>query len=300
MLRTCQIACGILLFAGCSGPGGASLDLYLDRKGCSAPCTVDRFDLYVGRGACLYAWRTGLGGGEQLLADMELDDGEELTVDVLARCGSDHCVRCAARQTFRAASGSRVDLALKPASCAAAPRTTTPCTRCLPGPDGYCDDKYRVACPASGRTERAACPQWCVDGACSNTCPKESIYYRDGDGDTYGDSAAQQKACSQPAGYAERGGDCDDTDPKVHPGQTAYFTVKNKNGDFDYDCNDAEEPQHPTVVSCRRDAAGACVGDGWLVSTPFCGTSGTFVTCQIAAFIFCDKGPLSTRTQACH
>ena len=300
MPRLRQIVCLTLLLAGCGGDGGGGrLDLYLDRKGCSASCTVDRFDVFVERGSCLYAWRTGLGAGEQLLTDLTLNDAE-VTVDVLGRCGSDPCVRCAARRTFHASPGARYDLALKPASsCAARPRTTTPCSVCIPGPDAYCDDKHRVSCPGSGRTERSACPQYCVNGSCSNTCAQEAIYYRDGDGDTHGAPGAQQKACSQPTGYVSRGGDCDDSDPRVHPGQSAFFTAPNKNGDFDYDCNSVEEPKYTDPVSCKKDATGACVGDGWLVSVPYCGKSGGWVACQVQALIFCNQGPLSTRTQPC-
>src|SRR5207237_187124 len=41
-------------------------------------------------------------------------------------------------------------------------------------------------------------------------------WYRDNDGDGYG-SANPVKACTQPAGYAPLGGDCDDTSHAIHP-----------------------------------------------------------------------------------
>ena len=43
-------------------------------------------------------------------------------------------------------------------------------------------------------------------------------YFLDGDGDTYGLDATTVEACSLPAGYAERGGDCDDAVDTAFPG----------------------------------------------------------------------------------
>ena len=40
----------------------------------------------------------------------------------------------------------------------------------------------------------------------------------DADGDGYGDTDSEVTACSQPTGYASADGDCDDTDPSIHPG----------------------------------------------------------------------------------
>lgn len=45
------------------------------------------------------------------------------------------------------------------------------------------------------------------------------VFYRDSDGDGYGDgTAATKKACAKPAGYASSSTDCDDTLAAVHPG----------------------------------------------------------------------------------
>jgi hypothetical protein len=42
-------------------------------------------------------------------------------------------------------------------------------------------------------------------------------YWADADRDGWGDDDAPLRACSAPTGYAAESGDCDDTDPRVHP-----------------------------------------------------------------------------------
>ncbi len=45
-----------------------------------------------------------------------------------------------------------------------------------------------------------------------------STYYRDGDGDSYGDASSSTSACSAPSGYTTNATDCDDGDAAVYPG----------------------------------------------------------------------------------
>jgi Putative metal-binding motif len=45
-----------------------------------------------------------------------------------------------------------------------------------------------------------------------------STWYRDSDGDGYGNEEDVEEACEQPAGYIVEGGDCDDTRSFIHPG----------------------------------------------------------------------------------
>jgi M6 family metalloprotease-like protein len=47
-----------------------------------------------------------------------------------------------------------------------------------------------------------------------------NTYYRDGDGDGYGDLAISIQACAAPVGYVNNSDDCDDTKPGVNPGAT--------------------------------------------------------------------------------
>jgi len=44
-----------------------------------------------------------------------------------------------------------------------------------------------------------------------------SVWFGDGDGDGYGEDTSIESACSQPNGYVDEGGDCNDMDPALNP-----------------------------------------------------------------------------------
>ncbi|MHB8830713.1 MAG: putative metal-binding motif-containing protein [Patescibacteria group bacterium] len=77
------------------------------------------------------------------------------------------------------------------------------CTTCHPGGTEVCGDGLDQDCNGS-------------DLSCQ---PTNNTYYKDNDGDSYG-SAESIQAASKPAGYADKSGDCNDSDPTVHPGGT--------------------------------------------------------------------------------
>jgi len=59
-----------------------------------------------------------------------------------------------------------------------------------------------------------------------------STWYADADGDGWGDASRALAACTAPAGYAERSGDCDDRNARYYPGAPESCTDPN-----DYSCD---------------------------------------------------------------
>lgn len=113
--------------------------------------------------------------------------------------------------------------------------------------------------PDSGETE--------ADAGDDCTSDDESVYYRDEDGDGFGVESDFEVACETPDGYAERSGDCDDSDPDIHPEAAEICD------DVDHDCdgevNAGEvEPQDcqlqdgvcqgATVAECDGEAYRSC------------------------------------------
>jgi hypothetical protein len=80
---------------------------------------------------------------------------------------------------------------------------------------GDCDDTNASIHP--GATEVCDGKDNNCDGNTDEGC---TTYYRDADGDTYGDLSNSTTATSQPPGYVTNSGDCDDTNAGINPGAT--------------------------------------------------------------------------------
>jgi hypothetical protein len=130
-----------------------------------------------------------------------------------------------------------------------------PCTSPSQCTSGFCDNTVCCDTDCSMTTGgncnlTAAKAGTCSCSACS-TGPC-AVYYKDGDGDGYGDPAATTVACASatPTGYVTNNQDCDDGDPKVNPGQTAYFSYPSQvKHTFDYNCDGTLEkgiPEYPS------------------------------------------------------
>lgn len=91
-------------------------------------------------------------------------------------------------------------------------------TQCGPGGSyvqdtSDCDDEDAAVYP--GAEER--CDG--IDQDCDGDIDEDTgeLFYRDSDGDGYGDSSNATVACEAPEGYLSTSGDCDDSDAEVHP-----------------------------------------------------------------------------------
>ncbi|WP_158502071.1 MopE-related protein [Vitiosangium sp. GDMCC 1.1324] len=63
----------------------------------------------------------------------------------------------------------------------------------------------------------------------------KTTFYRDADADTYGVTTSTTQACSKPAGYTTRGGDCNDSNSSIHPGATEVCDGKDNDCDGNVD-----------------------------------------------------------------
>ena len=98
-----------------------------------------------------------------------------------------------------------------------------------------------------------------VDDDCDGETDEglRSRYYRDVDGDTYGDDAGAIDACERPDGTATRGGDCDDTDFSFFPGapETDCTDPADYNCDGTVGYADADADGYPACVECDDASA---------------------------------------------
>lgn len=97
------------------------------------------------------------------------------------------------------------------------------------------------------------------DPCTEDTAP---TWYLDGDGDGFGTEDDTQVACSRPAGYSGKGGDCDDSSSRFNPGAVEDDCTV----DIDYNCDgdtpyeDFDDDGTPACEDCndQRAELGAC------------------------------------------
>jgi hypothetical protein len=77
--------------------------------------------------------------------------------------------------------------------------------------------------------------------------------------------------------------DCDDQDPRVHPGQLAYFSSPTSAGGYDYNCDGEQTPDAPSFEPGACEAACAANRSYVGYSDPVCGALRTRIQCTPSA-----------------
>jgi hypothetical protein len=236
--------------------GGVTTD---DTK-CAGACN--------GQGACAYPDKTQTCG--TLFCNTTSQEAR-LACDGTGHCGAvdlQDCVDYACKGTACGTSCSQVSDCLSTAYCNTAGSTPV----CVPqlgngvgcSLDSQCQSGFCVGgvccesacdvpggtCTQAGSVGQCKCSVTCGDGG---SC---QLFYRDADGDGYGNylsTAQTQVGCSgsPPAGYVADHTDCNDNDANVFPGQTAYFGTASAGtplSGYDYNCDGVIEksvPEYP-------------------------------------------------------
>ncbi|AWV90125.1 putative metal-binding motif-containing protein [Bradymonas sediminis] len=123
------------------------------------------------------------------------------------------------------------------------------------------DAQDGVVCDATpGEPEDEICGDE-IDNNCDGQVDEDeavdaSTWFKDADGDGYGDASLTLVSCSQPAGYVDQDGDCDDTKSGVNPGADEVCDGVDNNCDGQVDEDEAVDA--PTWF---RDADGDSYGD---------------------------------------
>jgi hypothetical protein len=95
-----------------------------------------------------------------------------------------------------------------------------------------CDWNASAGPPCNG-----ACRRLPVAIVCTGSGP--FLWHPDRDGDGFGDAntTLTTQTCVQPPGFVLDNGDCCDSDPNAHPGQTLVFQAPDACGNFNYACS---------------------------------------------------------------
>ncbi len=140
--------------------------------------------------------------------------------------------------------------------------TRTACSR----PEGFvasagdCDDTRPNVHP--GATESCNDLDDDCDGSTDESGTNAGTWYRDADGDGYGDAASSRSACDAPAGYLADATDCDDSDASVSPADSEVCDTGGVDEDCDGFVNDDDDSTLDAgKISLYYDGDGDGYGD---------------------------------------
>jgi hypothetical protein len=147
-------------------------------------------------------------------------------------------------------------------------------------------------------------------------CATPTKWYPDGDEDDYGRNTGSVLSCHAPPGsWATMGGDCNDDNALVHPGQADFFgeAYETPTGglSFDYDCSGQEsgdENQPGLAPNCGILVLADCSGQGFAPTertgagvNPSCGAT-AMRACAPVNGLFCSQVDIepSDDPKRCH
>lgn len=109
-------------------------------------------------------------------------------------------------------------------------------------------------------------------------CTTKRVFYRDADGDGFGDPKKSVRACGAPPGFVGNAKDCYDKNRRVRPGQRDYFAVHRGDHSYDYDCDGQQTRRFVARAFCRVKESGGCaLASGWgRGKIPRCGEPAEF------------------------
>ena len=117
-----------------------------------------------------------------------------------------------------------------------------------------------------------------IDNDCNDLVDdnaEATLWFRDDDGDRYGNPKESISSCEEVTGYEPRSGDCYDTDERARPMHTQSYstpiegcdpTEEDALGCYDYDCNGRIDFERNGYVKCRTTLVGpevVCSGGGF-------------------------------------
>jgi len=108
-----------------------------------------------------------------------------------------------------------------------------------------CNDSSAAISPAATEVCDASNTDEDCDGLADNNdssaaAAGKTTYYRDVDGDGYGDASVSTTACDLPTGYVTNSTDCNDAVAAIHPGATEVCDASNTDEDCDGLSDDAD------------------------------------------------------------
>ena len=112
-------------------------------------------------------------------------------------------------------------------------------------------------------------PELCSTIGTDNDCDGDAseasgsvTFYRDADGDGYGNPAVTQQACDAPSGYVATAGDCNDTNAAIYPGAPELCATIGTDNDCDGNSSEFDSSA-PDAIIFYRDVDGDGFGDSY-------------------------------------